>query len=148
MRHLTYVSLCDDSFRRPVVVIVEDDPEVRRLLRVVCEAAGYHTETTADGLEALGCLRAGTEARVVVLDYRMPRLDGWGLLRAVAADPELAGAGHAFILLTADAATLPPGFSELLREMGVPVAAKPIDLLHLYDLLAAAAKRIAGDARA
>lgn len=142
MRNLAYVSRCDYAVPRPEVLIVEDDPDVRLLLRLSCEAAGYAVQTRADGVDALAWLRASANASIVVLDYRMPRLDGWGVLKAVAADSALAGAGHVYILVTADAATLPPEFSDLLGEMSVRVAAKPVDLVRLHALLAEAERRI------
>lgn len=145
MPELAYLSQSYDPSPAPSVLVVDDDPDVRRLLRLTCEVGGYTTDVAADGVQALAWLRACKGARVVVLDYRMPHLDGWGVLNAVAADPALSGVGHAFILLSADAASLPPAFRELLSAMSVTVAAKPIDAHHLYRLLADAAGRIQRD---
>lgn len=145
MPELAYLSQSYDPSSAPSVLVVDDDPDVRTLLRLTCEVAGYTVDVAADGVQALAWLRGCQGACVVVLDYRMPHLDGWGVLSAVAADPTLSGAGHSFILLTADAATLPPAFRELLAAMAVTVAAKPIDTRRLHDLLAVAAERIRCD---
>lgn len=143
MRNLIYISSSRASLPAPDVLIVDDDPDMRAMFRLICQEAGYAVHIAADGLEALAYLRGAAQAQVVVLDYRMPRLDGWGVLSAVAADPALAGAGHVFILVTADAATLPTAFRDLLRTMSVPVTAKPVDACRLDILIADAASRIA-----
>lgn len=145
MPELANISQSYNQSLEPSVLIVDDDPAVRTLLRLTCREAGYTADVAADGVQALAWLRACRGACVVVLDYHMPRLDGWGVLSAVAADPTLDGAGHAFILLTADATMLPPAFLELLTAMSVTVAAKPIDLRRLQNLLADAVDRATRD---
>jgi len=145
MSNLAYSSPVEDADSLPAVLVVEDDADIRKVLRLACEAGGYATQTVADGVEALAWLRACADPQIVVLDYHMPRLDGWAVLSAVAADPALAGAGHAFILLTAAAASLPPAFDGPLRQMAVSVAAKPIAVLQLHRLLADATDRIRRD---
>jgi CheY-like chemotaxis protein len=122
---------------------VEDNADIGKVLRLACEAGGYATQTVADGVEALAWLHACADPHIVVLDYHMLRLDGWAVLSAVVADPALAGAGHAFILLTV--ASLPPAFDGLLREMAAPVAAKPNAVLQLHRLLADATDKIRRD---
>lgn len=44
-----------------------------------------------DGQEALDYLRAGQPAALIILDLRMPIMDGWAMLRHLQADAELAG---------------------------------------------------------
>lgn len=139
------ISQSYDDSSEPSVLVVDDDPDVRTLLQLTCIAAGYTTDVATDGVQALAWLRACRGVCVVVLDYHMPQLDGWGVLSAIAADPTLDGAGHAYILLTADAAILPQGFLEMLAAMSVTVAAKPIDVRRLHDLLADAVARIRRD---
>ena len=73
------------------VVLADDQPLVRLGLRVLLETepdvelAGE----AADGRETLEVVRR-TRPRVVLLDIRMPELDGLEVLRAITADPELA----------------------------------------------------------
>jgi DNA-binding response OmpR family regulator len=57
------------------VLIVDDEPNVRLMLRTALESAGYRVLEAADGLGALARLRDGT-CDLVVLDLRMPKLDG------------------------------------------------------------------------
>jgi DNA-binding NarL/FixJ family response regulator len=63
------------------VLLVDDEPDARRMLSVGLERLGHAVETRADGTDALAALRPDTE--VVVTDLVMPRLDGLALLRAL-----------------------------------------------------------------
>jgi len=64
------------------ILIVDDDPDLRRLLRRVLERAGHGVREAPDGLE---CLRAIYERApaLVLLDVGMPRLDGWETLERI-----------------------------------------------------------------
>lgn len=64
------------------VLLVEDDPALRRYLEVVLERAGYAVISAGDGLEAMKVLlSAGVD--VIVTDALMPHLDGYELCRFV-----------------------------------------------------------------
>ena len=64
---------------RGLVLIVDDEPDILLMLRVVLEAEGYVTALAGDGETAL---RRIDEERpeAVLLDVMMPVLDGWGVL--------------------------------------------------------------------
>jgi len=65
------------SGRGRSVLVVDDEAEVRTLLRRTLEHAGYHVIVANDGQEALAAFeRAAGEFAVVVLDLTMPRLSG------------------------------------------------------------------------
>jgi DNA-binding response OmpR family regulator len=61
--------------RRPAVLIVEDDPELRTLYRTALSLAGYSVVAVGDGIEALRHIDADPPA-IVVLDMGLPRLHG------------------------------------------------------------------------
>lgn len=61
------------------VLVVEDEEDVRRLVRVLLERAGHDVAEAADGLEALKRVQAATPD-LIVLDVTMPELDGWQTL--------------------------------------------------------------------
>jgi PAS domain S-box-containing protein len=66
------------------VLLVEDDPVLRRTGRRVLEVLGYHALTAANGLEALQMLQqAGTRADLVLCDISMPEMGGIELYRAL-----------------------------------------------------------------
>jgi DNA-binding response OmpR family regulator len=67
------------------VLLVEDDMSVSDMYRVRLEMDGYRVLTAADGETALRLIREITPV-LVLLDYRLPRLDGSGVLRALRAD--------------------------------------------------------------
>jgi DNA-binding response OmpR family regulator len=111
------------------ILVVDDDPDVRGLVRELLERAGARVTEAADGREALRLLY-DVRPEVIVLDVTMPELDGWQTLERVrdltevpvlmltARDTELekvrglrAGAD--------DYVTKPFGRQELLARIGV-----------------------------
>ena len=64
------------------VLLVEDDPALRRYLEVVLQRAGYAGLTAGDGLEAMKVLLS-SGVDVIVTDALMPNLDGYELCRFV-----------------------------------------------------------------
>ena len=71
-------------------MVVDDEPDVRLIARVVLGAAEFDVLEMDSGASAMEELQAGRTPDVVLLDVRMPGLDGWSLLRQLRADPELA----------------------------------------------------------
>jgi DNA-binding response OmpR family regulator len=71
------------------VLLVEDDPALRRYLEVVLHRAGYEVLTAGDGLEAMKILLSA-EVDVIVTDALMPNLDGYELCRFVRNSKHLA----------------------------------------------------------
>ena len=57
------------------IVVVDDEPNVREVLTVTFEAAGYSVASAADGFEAVA-LVADQRPRLVVTDIHMPRMSG------------------------------------------------------------------------
>lgn len=66
------------------ILIVDDDPNIRELVRVFLRDAGFDVSEAADGLEALATL-ATLKADMVILDVMMPNMDGWELCRELRA---------------------------------------------------------------
>ncbi|MCB9521777.1 MAG: sigma-54-dependent Fis family transcriptional regulator [Myxococcales bacterium] len=65
------------------VLVVDDETNMRKVLRALLRRAGLEVHTAADGLEALDVLGAGPDFSMVLTDLRMPVLDGMGLLERV-----------------------------------------------------------------
>ena len=74
---------------RQCVLLVEDDPALRRYLEVVLRRAGYAVVSAGDGLEAMKFLLTA-QVDVVVTDALMPNLDGYELCRFVRNSQHLA----------------------------------------------------------
>lgn len=65
------------------ILVVEDDPAIRRLVSMVLQRHGYQVDIAADGLEAV--LKLGlVDYDVIVLDLMMPHLDGFTFLNTFA----------------------------------------------------------------
>jgi CheY-like chemotaxis protein len=70
--------------------MVEDDPDIRLLFSTVLSGHGFEVITAAHGAQALKLLQSGDpRPAVIVADLHMPVMDGWQLLTALRADPEL-----------------------------------------------------------
>ena len=74
----------------PQVLVVDDDPDSRRVAASFLSQAGARIREAADGESALAAMRREPPG-VVVLDLMMPVLDGFGVIAAMQADPRLAG---------------------------------------------------------
>jgi signal transduction histidine kinase/CheY-like chemotaxis protein len=75
--------------RNGTVLVVDDDPAARELIARYLSKEGLHIETAAGGEEGL---RRAHELHpdAITLDVMMPGMDGWDVLEALKADPELA----------------------------------------------------------
>jgi two-component system alkaline phosphatase synthesis response regulator PhoP len=73
----------------PQILVVDDDPDIVRLVRAYLEKAGFQVITAQDGETALHLLRRNPPA-LIVLDLMLPDRDGWDITRLVREDPALA----------------------------------------------------------
>jgi signal transduction histidine kinase len=76
--------------RRPAVLVVEDDRDIRSSLADLLGAEGYEVATAENGAAALVQLRTGELPDVVLLDLMMPVMDGWQFRIEQRRDPVLA----------------------------------------------------------
>lgn len=58
------------------ILIVEDDADIRELMKIFLETDGFRVNLAADGIEALEELQAGPCPTLILLDLMMPRMDG------------------------------------------------------------------------
>jgi CheY-like chemotaxis protein len=105
------------QFDQLVVVVADDDPDMRDLLRAWIEGMGARVIDAGDGANALHHARLELP-HVIVTDLKMPGVDGWTLLQLVKSERALSGvpvvaisgdAGPAMLLKTKQA-----GFSGYL----------------------------------
>lgn len=71
------------------VLIVDDNQDIRLLVRLILSRAGISTSEAGGGLEALDMLRGAERPDLVVLDVQMPDVDGWETLQAIRAEPRV-----------------------------------------------------------
>ena len=113
--------------RRATVLVVEDEPLVRRTVVLTLERAGHRTFTAADGEEGLALLRqSAQEIELVLTDVVMPRLGGVELAREVRATTRIP-------------VVFMSGFHERQAELASErVINKPFSAEQLLDAVAAA----------
>lgn len=111
------------------VLVVDDDPDIRRLLLDLLQAEGYRVSSARNGAEALRRLAGERGALLILLDLMMPEVDGYTVLRELASDPA-ARTRHHVVVMSA---------SERLRAGGLSGAdaalPKPFDVLDLLDMV-------------
>jgi len=104
-----------------LVLIVDDDFDLRDTLSDVLQDAGFAVASAGDGIEALDYLRTGERPAVILLDWMMPRCNGSQFRSEQLADPAIAAIP--VVLLTADTRR-----EEKMAELGVETyLAKPCD---------------------
>jgi DNA-binding response OmpR family regulator len=135
------------------LLIVEDDPDILKLLDTTLTYSGYRVVTARNGSEGLEVIREQRPA-IVIADIMMPKLDGFGLVHRMRIDPETrdipvifitatyvtpedkdfafdVGATH-FIQKPLDIAEFLGTIEELLKQ-GMPVVIEPLDERNFYE---------------
>ena len=73
--------------RFPRIAIVDDNPDVRRLIRRILQSQGdYELLEAGNGLEAVELIRT-QRPNLVILDLMMPEMDGFAVMEALKSDP-------------------------------------------------------------
>lgn len=119
------------------ILIADDDPPLRSLLRLVGTRAGFDVDVASNGVEALEMLQANSYV-VAVIDLMMPRMSGYDLIEHVAAMPSR----PAVVVVTA---AHDPAVGRLDSSVVTSILHKPFDIemlgAMLRDLAATAAQR-------
>jgi DNA-binding response OmpR family regulator len=100
------------SERKKLVLVVDDDTSVRRMIAKALEARSYDVQEAGDGLAASELL--GQMSRVpdlLICDVMMPRFDGFSLARLVRGRPELRSMPIIFLTAKAQPADVVMGIS-------------------------------------
>jgi CheY-like chemotaxis protein len=109
-----------------LVLVVDDDSDVRESLELLLARHGYSVVTAADGLEALDRLRAlPRQPSLIMLDLMMPHMNGMELQRVLQGDPRLMTIP--VVVITGAGARVTDQLSSLTLEM-LP---KPFDVATL-----------------
>jgi CheY-like chemotaxis protein len=72
-----------------VVLVVEDDQGIRESLKEYLEESGYQTVVAPNGCTGLAMMRGLRAPSVILLDLKMPGLDGWEVRDLQRSDPAL-----------------------------------------------------------
>ena len=71
----------------PLLMVVDDDEDIREVLRLFLEIDGYRVTTAIDGLDALDQLKTRERPSLILLDLMMPRMDGERFMKTLRAGP-------------------------------------------------------------
>jgi CheY-like chemotaxis protein len=71
----------------PLLLVIDDDEDIRDVLRVLLEGDGYRVTTAGDGLEAWQELKTNERPSLIILDWMMPRMDGEGFMNTLRSSP-------------------------------------------------------------
>ena len=110
------------------ILVVDDDPAIRRMLQRSLELAGFDVAVACGGEEGLALLRRDPGIGLVLVDLVMPGMDGWTFLREQRADASLAAIPT---IILSGSALAPP--EELAAA---PFLRKPVSRDHLIALVA------------
>lgn len=116
------------STRAKTILIVEDDADIRELMKIFLEGDGYRVEIAADGIDAFEKLQTGHRPALILLDLMMPRMDGEQFMKHMATSrfakiPVIIISGHCAVrklardLNAAGFLMKPVEFNELLRTV-------------------------------
>lgn len=116
--------------RGRTIMLVEDYPETRLLLKDWLESRGYRLVEAADGQEALD-LAPLAQPDLILMDLRLPKLNGIAVTRRLRQNPALQDV--AIVALTA---LDPARFRDAAMSVGcIDYLTKPIDLEKLEEIL-------------
>jgi len=131
----------DQSRSHLSVLIVDDIPENLRLLSAIISAEGYAVILASSGFEAMKIVKSKSIS-IILLDIRMPEMDGFELCRLLKADPQVQDIPVIFISAYDDEQSILTGF----QVGGVDFISKPFRkveiLARLRNHLRLAGKRI------
>lgn len=104
---------------RGMVVVVDDDPDLRAELEAVLTDAGYLVLVARDGEEALCRMRGLVKGVLAIVDLSMPGMDGRALIASMRADPDLR---EIPVVVVTGSLSPVPGVEHLLRKPFEPEA--------------------------
>ena len=110
-----------------IVLVVDDDDMIRRLVRTVLEADDFEVQDAPNGERALELLAASEKPTVVVLDVMMPGIDGVEVCRRI---------DHETVKVIILTARDDPAVEKACREAGADAfLTKPFSSIELLDLV-------------
>lgn len=112
-----------------LILVVDDDQDIRESLRDVLEDQGYRVATAANGRDALDQLQGGLRPSIVLLDLMMPVMDGWTFRTEQMKDPALADIP--VVLVTASGHC----DDDAVRLSVTGCIRKPVSLARLLDMV-------------
>ena len=113
-----------------LILLIEDDPDLRETLLELLELEGYQVDVARDGEEGLRILQGmDPKPGLVLVDWMMPKMGGEEFCAMKSKNPELTGLP--VVILTADSAV-----SDKAKQAGASMGvAKPVDIEKLLSVV-------------
>ena len=118
------------------ILVVDDEPDVLRMLEVALGRRGHQVLTAATGMEGL-VIAEGERPDLVLLDIMMEGMDGWEVLKLLKLDPAM----HDIPVVMLSARTEPRDRIRGLQEGAVDYVTKPFSVRELLATIDAVLER-------
>jgi CheY-like chemotaxis protein len=106
------------------VLVVEDEQDLRDMMRDVLELNGFSVVTAVEGRDALAAMERIDNLGLVLLDLLMPGMNGWDFFEEMRARPQYAAVP--VVIHSSAPVNVPPGVARVLR--------KPVEFERLLDV--------------
>ena len=123
------------------VCIIEGDEPTREVVRYLLTDAGFEVIEASNGLKGKAMLEAAPDRLIVLMDHRLPVIDGCNLLEIVVQDEDLR-ARHTFLMMAASPRHAVDDCGEAIDDLDVPVMPKPFSIDDLVEAVQAAQQRL------
>jgi diguanylate cyclase (GGDEF)-like protein len=114
------------EIHKPIVLIVDDNPHNLRVVTDMMEESGYEPVIALSGKKALGFI-AIQKPDLILLDVKMPELDGYEVCRILKSDPQTREIPIIFLTVQSDLDDVIRGF----ESGAVDFVSKPFNILEL-----------------
>ena len=121
------------------ILVVEDDPTIRELVRLHLSSASHEVLTAVDGLQGLQ-MAVNNRPDVIISDVQMPNMDGFGMLAAVRANEQTSSIPVIFLTALDDR----DNFRKSMNLGADDFLSKPVKRAELLNAIAGRLKRVEG----
>ena len=121
------------------ILVVEDDPTIRELVRLHLSSASHEVLTAVDGLQGLQ-MAVSNRPDVIISDVQMPNMDGFGMLAAVRANEQTSSIPVIFLTALDDR----DNFRKSMNLGADDFLSKPVKRAELLNAIAGRLKRVEG----
>lgn len=120
------------------ILVIDDSPTIRKVVTAILERGGYKASSASDGQQGLDILTSGEHFDLVLLDFVMPRMNGYQFCRAVRAHDRLRRLP--IVLMSAKSDRIREQFVQ--QTGAVDAITKPFDAQALVTVIENAIRRI------
>lgn len=111
------------------ILVVDDDPSIRRMLQAVLHNSGYTSKTAANSAECLIAVRSPDTPTLILLDYKMPGMNGLEALSILKKD--ISTQDIPVVMISAEENLKEPA----LQQGANAVLGKPLDINILVETI-------------